>query len=138
MVLDTLIYTITLLLIPINLAASTGKYDLMNIYILLLATSWATHSIWHTSNDPKPTIYCTLDTIMCYVTIAYTFMYAQLYVSSRRSYIYDFCLGLVIFSYLHIKDNKNYHKRGLENWHHHMYHILMHLSAVTGLSVIAY
>ena len=79
MVLDTLVYTISFLIIPINIAAIRGKYILMNTYITLLATSWATHSIWHVKDKPCTTIYCSLDEIACNTTIPISFIHGAIY-----------------------------------------------------------
>ena len=138
MVLDTLVYTISFLFIPINIAAVRAKYVLMNLYIGLLATSWATHSIWHVKDKPCTTIYCSLDEVVCNTTIAFTFFYGMLYVPFIQFFIYCASLCSVVYWYFKLKGNPNYHKRGLENWRHHTNHILMHASAVIGLSAVAF
>ena len=138
MVLDTLVYSASFLLIPINIAAIRNNYLLMNMYIALLATSWATHSIWHVKDEKCKTVYCYLDNIICYSTIAVSFMYGILYAPFIQFLIYCVALSVVFFCYYELKDNPNYHKRGLENWHHHKTHILMHVSTVIGLSMVAF
>ena len=137
MVLDTLVYTISFLLIPINIAAIRERYVLMNTYIVLLATSWATHSIWHVKDKPCTTIYCSLDEVVCNVTILTSFIHGAIYSLRLYFLVYCFSLASVTYWYLKLRGNPNYHKRGLVNWHHHKYHMLMHASAVVGLSVVA-
>jgi len=137
MTLDTLVYTISFLLIPINIAAINAKYILMNTFIALLATSWATHSIWHVKDKPCTTVYCSLDEVVCNTTITISFIHGVMY--SQRIYFLMYCLSLasVTYWYLKLRGNQNYHKRGLSNWRYHKYHILMHASAVVGLSVVS-
>jgi hypothetical protein len=137
MVLDTLVYTVSFLLIPINIAATRSKYILMNTFIALLATSWSTHSIWHVKDKPCTTIYCSLDEFTCNATIITSFIHGVMY--SRFIYFFMYCVSLssVAYFYFKLRGNPNYHKRGLKNWHHHKYHMLMHASAVVGLSMVS-
>ena len=134
MTLDTLVYTISFLLIPINIAAMRAKYILMNVGIIVMTTSWATHSIWHVKDKPCTTVYCSLDEVVCIASVAILTIHSFLY----ARFIYFFLpLFSGIYSFYKLRDNPNYHKRGLSNWHHHKYHILMHASAVVGLSVVS-
>lgn len=134
MVLDTLVYTISFLMIPINIAAMRAKYILMNIGIIVMATSWATHSIWHVKDKPCTTIYCSLDEVVCILSVATLTMYSFLY--SR--FIYFFIpLFSGIYSFYKLRGNKNYHKRGLSNWRYHKYHILMHASGIVCLTIVS-
>ena len=64
---DTLIYSSSLFLIPINIAAIKNKYILMNVFIGLLLTSWAHHSNKHISD--KNSIYDSLDNYIHYYIV---------------------------------------------------------------------
>ena len=132
---DTLVYSSSLFLIPANIAAMNGQYVLMNTLIGLSLTSWAHHSNWQVC--PGRTVYCELDNVMCYFTIYYTFMYAILYSSRWQCALYMVCLSCVFYSYYNVNKNENYDKRGLSNWRYHKYHILMHVSACIGMTIIA-
>ena len=138
MVLDTLVYSVSLLLIPINIAAIRANYLLMNLGIAMLVTSWATHSIWHVKDSPCTTVYCSLDYTVCKTTIIISFFHGLLYATFIQFMVAFTALLIVLYSFYKLKGNPNYHKRGLENWHHHKYHILMHISAVVSLSVISF
>ena len=131
---DTLIYSSSLFLIPINIAAIKNKYILMNVFIGLLLTSWAHHSNKHISD--KISIYDSLDNYMCYVAISITLLYALLYSSSLQIMLYIPCLLFVYLTYQYVESNINYCKRGLENWDCHVYHILMHIFACLGFITI--
>ena len=137
---DTLVYTASLFLIPINIACYKKNYILMNIYILLCLSSWAHHSCIHTNIskniDTERTIYDDFDKIMCFYAIYYTFVYALLFVSPIKFIMYFICLCLVFYSYYYVNNNENYYKRGLENYHFHKYHILMHISTCIGSIII--
>ncbi len=132
---DTLVLSASLFLIPINVAAIKGKYDLMNIFILLCLTSWAHHSNMHVSGAES--IYDDLDKLMCYYTIYYTFIYAITQCSFTRFVTYCMCLIGVFVSYYFVHQNSMYTIRGLEHWHIHVSHIAMHGSACLGFLVIS-
>ena len=135
---DTLIYTASTFIIPINVAAYTGKYVLMNLVLFLTLTSWAHHSICHTQYKSKECdMYEYIDSTTCYWVIFYSFVYALFYTTPLQFILYSICLSLVFYSYYHVHKNNNYYKRGLSNWHYHKYHILMHISACIGLTIIA-
>lgn len=146
---DTLVYTASTFLIPINIAAYTKKYVLMNIVLFLTLTSWAHHSIAHSHMESTGSsssllsslsislTYGDLDKIACYWAILYSFIYALFFTSMIQFALYSICLGLVFYSYSYVHKNQHYYKRGLENWRHHKYHILMHLAACAGFTVIA-
>ena len=156
---DTLIYSSSLFLIPIQIAAYKKEYILMNVYICLLLTSWAHHSNIHiiyninnninnnninnnnnnNSNNNQiyiDSIYDILDTYMCYFSIYYTYMYAMLFCTTRQCIIYLVCLFSVFVNYYFVNKNKNYLTRGITNWHYHIHHILMHISACIGFIAI--
>ena len=149
---DTLVYTSSLFLIPINIACYKKKYILMNIYILLCLSSWAHHSCIHTNTntnanvnisntidiDSEHTIYDDFDKIMCYYAIYYTFTYTLTFASPIQFLMYITCLCIVFYSYYHVNNNKNYYKRGLINYHLHKYHILMHIAACIGFIIILF
>jgi hypothetical protein len=136
---DTLIYTATTFIIPINIAAYNRKYVLMNVFILLTLTSWAHHSIVHTQQSVyTPSIYDDIDKIMCFYAIYFSFMYALFFTSIVKFILYSICLTMVIVSYIYVHRNVHYAQRGLINWHHHKYHIIMHLSACLGFIVISF
>jgi hypothetical protein len=131
---DTLVLSASSFLIPINVAAIKGKYDLMNIYTLLCLTSWAHHSNMHVSGTQS--IYDDLDKLMCYYAIYYTFLYAITQCCFVRFVTYCVCLIGVFISYYYVHQNSMYTTRGLENWHCHVPHLVMHSSACLGFLVI--
>lgn len=139
---DTLVYSASLFLIPINIACYKKKYILMNIYILLCLSSWAHHSCIHTNVskniDSERTIYDDFDKFMCFYSMYYTFIYALLFVSPIQFIIYIIFLCIVFYSFYYVNNNENYYIRGLQNYHLHKYHILMHVSACIGFIIILF
>ena len=138
---DTLVYTVSTFIVPINIAALNGKYVLMNIIILLTLTSWAHHGITHELSclrrDKCVTLYNFMDQYMCKVTIAYTLMYAIFFTSTVQCILYMYCLAGVLYSSVHVENNKFYYERGVTNWKYHLNHVVMHLSACLGFIVIS-
>jgi hypothetical protein len=136
---DTLVYSSSIFLIPIQLAALKKEYILMNVIICLLLTSWAHHSnihfryinnTNHIYNDIYTnTIYDDLDVYMCYYAIYYTYMYAACFCTPRQCILYLICLFGVFINYYYVNTNINYLERGITNWKYHINHILMHVSA---------
>jgi len=138
---DTLVYTSSLFLIPINIACCKQKYILMNIYTLLCLSSWTHHSCIHTQKNNSSntiTIYDDFDKFMCFYAIYYTFVYALLFVSPIQFIMYMICLCIVFYAFSHVTQNINYYERGIRNYHFHTYHILMHVAACIGFIVILY
>ena len=139
---DTLVYSVSTFMIPINVAALRGKYDLMNVYLGLTLTSWAHHGITHElsclKRDGCKTVYNVIDLVMCRVAVAYTLWYAVLFTSRLQFFVYFVSLMSVVFSYYgYVTHNRLYYIRGLENWRLHKAHIIMHLSTCVGFTAIA-
>ena len=132
---DTLVYSASTFLIPINIAAVNGKYDLMNVYLLLCLTSWAHHSNMHICGEES--FYDDIDKLMCYIAIYYTLMYALAHMDLIRLVLYCICLLGVFVSFAYVHTNAHYTVRGIENWRYHIPHICMHLSACLGFIVIS-
>ena len=152
---DTLVYSSSIFLIPIQLAAFKKEYILMNVIICLLLTSWAHHSNIHfryidninnnnninsisnnNSTEYTDTIYDTLDNYMCYYAIYYTYMYAVFFCTPRQCILHLICLFGVFINYYYVNQNVNYLERGIKNWKYHINHILMHVSACCGFIAI--
>ena len=63
---DTLVLTVSMMMIPIQLAARRAEYAIMNHIILLLCSSWSYHSICHEYKHLSKSVYYYLDKIFCY------------------------------------------------------------------------
>ena len=132
---DTLVLTSSLFIIPINLAAQTGKWDLMNVFIFLMGTSWVHHSNMHLQVQ-RQNIYSKIDVFACYLAIMYTFIWAFLW--SHMFYYYLACLsGVTIMHFTDHCDEIYFYKRGLVNYRCHVKHILMHVFACMGFIIIS-
>ncbi len=139
---DTLVCTVSTFMIPINIAAVRGKYDLMNVYLCLTLTSWAHHGISHElsrlKRDECITVYNVIDLVMCRVAVLYTLLYAILFVNRLQFFVYFVCFMSVVYSYyVHVAHNAMYYIRGFENWKLHKAHIIMHISTCVGFTAIA-
>lgn len=137
---DTLVYTATLFLIPINIAAYNKKWILMNVMLLLCLTSWAHHASMHVSGYREKydqSVYDILDEVMCWYAIYYSFMYGLFFTTPKQFIIYCICLVGVFISHKNIVPNPDYTRRGVENWHVHVPHICMHLSALGGFIAVS-
>jgi len=128
--LDTLIYTSSLFIIPINIAALNGKLILMNVYIFLALTSWAHHACRHMK--VKNCIYDEIDKFACVTTGVFLFMYTFFYKSLRVFIVYILGTICIFICYYRIFKNRqvNITHRGLKNWKYQKPHILMHCIAV--------
>lgn len=125
---DPLIFTASLFIIPLNMAAARGQYFLMNQLLFVTLTSWAHHAICH-SHKYKEDVYHKVDKIAVYTSIIHTAILAIAY----DSWLYWFFLSGIGISYEFVKRNKHYEMRGLHNWHYQIPHIAMHLSTFAGL-----
>jgi len=128
LIMDTLVFTASLFIIPLNMAAVRGQYLLMNQILFLTLTSWAHHAICHTHTYIED-VYYRMDKVACYSSIIHTAILALIY----NSWLYWVFLAGVGISFEFVKRNKNYTKRGLRNWHYHIPHIAMHLSTLGDL-----
>ena len=128
---DTLVCTASLLIIPINMAAMKGQYLIMNQALFLTLTSWAHHAICHTHTFQYD-VYHLVDKIACYTSTIHLIILTLMY---EIHLFWLFLIGVgVTFQY--VKVNGNYSRRGLKNWHYHIPHIFMHLSALGGFVVV--
>lgn len=138
---DTLVYTVSTFIVPINIAAINGKYDLMNVFIFLTLTSWAHHGITHElsclTRDKCVTPYNRIDAYMCRIAVMYTFMYAIFFTSVVQCLLYQMCLSSVVYSSVYVEHNKFYYERGITKCKYHLNHIVMHFSACLGFIVIS-
>lgn len=139
---DTLVYSVSTFMIPINVAAIHGKYDLMNVYMGLTLTSWAHHGITHElsclGRTKCLTMYNRIDLAMCYVALAYTFVYSLMYTNRLQWVLYCICFFVDVYHYYkYVNNNTFYYVRGLENWNFHKSHIIIHISTCVGFAVIA-
>jgi hypothetical protein len=131
---DSLVLSSSLFLVPINLAAQNAKWDLMNLFIFLMGTSWVHHSNMHMQVS-RSNVYSKIDILTCYVAIFYTFMWALLW--TNVFYYYLTCLTGVTIMHFTDHNENNYYKRGLKNYKWHVKHILMHVFACTGFIFIS-
>jgi hypothetical protein len=138
---DTLVYTVSTFIVPINIAAVNGKYDLMNIFIFLTLTSWAHHGITHELScirrNSCSTLYNRIDKYMCYIATAYTILYAVFFTIRLQCLLYFACLASVLYTSEQVENNKFYYKRGIQNWKHHTSHVVMHMSTCVGFIIIS-
>ena len=135
--LDTLVYTSSLFVIPINIAAFNGRLLLMNIYIFLALTSWAHHACRHMK--VKNCIYDEIDKFACVTTGVFLFMYTFFYRSLRTFIVCILATICIFICYTRIFKNRkvNIKYRGLKNWKYQKPHILMHFIAVLTGSYVA-
>jgi len=128
---DTLVYTSSLFVIPINIAALNHKFLLMNIYIFLALTSWAHHACRH-MKVKKSCIYDEVDRFACITSCVYIIMYTLFYTSLRKFFITVAGIMCVLICYYRVCKNRNdsWENRGLKNWKYQKPHIAMHLTAV--------
>ena len=128
--LDTLVYTSSLFIIPINFAALNHKFLLMNIYIFLALTSWAHHACRHMKS--KPCIYDDIDRFACISACVFTIFYTLFYKSLREFIITIVGIFCIFLCYYRVLKNKKlaWKNRGIKNWRLHKPHIAMHFAAV--------
>ncbi len=135
--LDTLVYTSSLFIIPINIAALNHKFILMNLYIFLALTSWAHHACRH-MKVPKNCIYDEIDKFACLAVITFGFMYTLFYTTFRKFFITVLGILCVVVCYYRSCKNREggWKNRGIKNWKYHRPHIAMHIAgALTGIYV---
>ena len=134
---DTLIYTSSLFVIPINIAALNHKFLLMNLYIFLALTSWAHHACRH-MKVKKSCIYDEIDRFACITVFVYIFMYTLFYTSLRKFLFTVLGLLCVLVCYYRVSKNRNdsWENRGLKNWKYQKPHIAMHFAGtIVGIYV---
>ena len=128
--LDTLVYTSSLFVIPINIAALNNKLLLMNLYIFLAVTSWAHHACRH-MQVKNHCIYDEIDKLACITLSVFIFLYTLFYTTFRK-FIITFC-GMICIAVCFSRVYKNREiaikNRGIHNWKYHKPHIIMHLTA---------
>ena len=136
--LETLVYTSSLFIIPINIAAYNGKYILMNVLLFVTLTSWAHHACRH-MNASRNCIYDQIDKLACITLCVFGVMYTLFYNSWRKFIVTLIGILLVILCYSRVIKNRenSFYKRGLDNWKYHKPHIIMHLVAVCTAIYIA-
>lgn len=127
--LDTLVYTSSLFVIPVNIAAYNGKFLLMNIYIFIALTSWAHHSCRHMK--VQKCIYDEIDKLACIASFVYLLMYTLFYTTFRKFFFTFLGCMCILILYYRVTKNRilNWDKRGIKNWKYQKPHILMHMTA---------
>ena len=134
---DTLFVTSTLFLIPVNVAAAHGpqNFFLANHVALLAMASWTHHALVHVHGYDATCAYHRIDVALCWSLILHS---AALAVTRRARVGFWACLACVVMCYVFgVSANPGYEARGLENWHRHVAHVAMHVSACWGLVVLA-
>lgn len=138
---DTLVYSASTFIIPINVAAMNNKYILMNMYILLTLASWAHHAVTHELSCLRRTEcitrYNVIDVTMCYVAITYGLVYSVFFVPRLYFLIHCVCTLSAMYNCIRVQGNKYYYERGIKNWKRHTHHVLMHVSACAGFTVLS-
>ena len=170
---DTLVWTVSMMMIPIQLAARRAEYALMNHIILLLCSSWSYHSICHEYKHLPKSVYYYLDKIFCYTLsthIVYRFSQKLCFVHPEPFFMIEMksprtialqvhkdtfidhfhvgrvvglscalsmsSMGVVLLYYLGVRKNREFDKRGLNNWKYHVPHVMMHMLATLTISLV--
>ena len=135
--LDTLVYSSSLFIIPINIAALNSKFLLMNLYLFIALTSWAHHACRH-MNVKNHCVYDEIDKFACITLAVFIFLYTLFYTTCRKFIITCCCLISICICFQRIYKNRNFaiKNRGIKNWKYQKPHILMHIiAALTGAYV---
>jgi hypothetical protein len=135
--LDTLVYSSSLFIIPINVAALNSKFLLMNLYIFIALTSWAHHACRHMKT--KECIYDDIDRFACISLGVFMIFYTFFYKALREFIITIIGIFCILLCYYRVLKNKKlaWYNRGIKNWKLQKPHIGMHIAAVLTGSYVA-